>query len=340
MPNQALLDSSIAFQLDLHRFDAGTRAEIIKMLEQMQRDIIGRIANEPLTNFRATRLTVLLAEINSIVSQYYAETSTLLTIQATAASQAVAVNVTQGFAAALLPAPILPSASVLAASVETELVHGAVMKEWWLRQAADVQWRFKTEIQQGIASGEANGAIITRVKNTLQRSRANAASLVQTSISSIANGARQRVYDANTDVIDTLRWVTALDSHVCNLCAARADKLWNAGTHEPVGHSIKYQQPPIHFNDRCIIAPVAKTFAELGIDLPEPTGGTRASSVGQVPVDTTFDGFLKRRGTAFQNEVLGKGRADLWRNGKITLSDLISGNGRPLTLAQLNAKYK
>jgi hypothetical protein len=47
---------------------------------------------------------------------------------------------------------------------------------------------------------------------------------------------------------------------------------------------------------------------------------------------------LKRKGVEYQNEVLGVGRADLWRAGKITLRDLVSGSGNPLTLDQLRAK--
>jgi hypothetical protein len=37
--------------------------------------------------------------------------------------------------------------------------------------------------------------------------------------------------------------------------------------------------------------------------------------------------------------VLGKGRAELYRAGTITLQDLTNGAGRPLTLAELTTKY-
>ena len=67
--------------------------------------------------------------------------------------------------------------------------------------------------------------------------------------------------------------------------------------------------------------------------------GQRASMDGPVDRKTTFADFLERKGKAFQDDVLGPGRADLWRDGKITLQDLISGTGRPLTLAQLRSRY-
>jgi hypothetical protein len=36
--------------------------------------------------------------------------------------------------------------------------------------------------------------------------------------------------------------------------------------------------------------------------------------------------------------VLGAGKADLWRRGKITFRDLLDQNGRPLTTEELRAK--
>lgn len=40
-----------------------------------------------------------------------------------------------------------------------------------------------------------------------------------------------------------------------------------------------------------------------------------------------------------QDEQLGAGRAALWRKGTITLEQLLSLDGNPLTLAQLEKRY-
>lgn len=126
--------------------------------------------------------------------------------------------------------------------------------------------------------------------------------------------------------------------HNCNICAARADKAWSVD-HAPQGHSIAWATPPVHFNDRCVIVPETKTWRELGIDMPEPPPGMRASRDGPVPASTTFAQFLERKGAAFQDEVLGPGRAQLWRDGSISLADLVNGRGNPISLADLLAKY-
>ena len=71
--------------------------------------------------------------------------------------------------------------------------------------------------------------------------------------------------------------------------------------------------------------------------MDEPKG-TRASDLGQIPSDTSFDDFLKRHDAAYADNLLGPGRAQMWRDGKLSLSDLVSGTGRPLTLEQLAGK--
>jgi hypothetical protein len=58
-----------------------------------------------------------------------------------------------------------------------------------------------------------------------------------------------------------------------------------------------------------------------------------------VAADLSFSDFLKGKPTEFVDEMLGKGRAQLWRDGKITLSQLLDQRGNPLTLQQLRDKY-
>ena len=205
------------------------------------------------------------------------------------------------------------------------------MKAWWAKQEADVAFRFAAAVRQGIVAAETNQQIIRRVRNELAITRANAAGLVQTSVAQVANDARLAVFQANADVVPRLKWLTALDGRVCVLCIPRADKQWETETLKPIGHDMPFANPPIHFNDRCVLVGQTR-FSDRG-------HGQRASMDGPVDSKTTFNDFLERKGKAFQDDVLGPGRADLWRDGKITLQDLISGNGRPLTLAQLRARH-
>ena len=342
-----MIDATIAFALDAARVDADTRARLLPVLDRLQRELVAQLSAGNLSITERRRMNKALADARALIAEYYdqaagilsATTDGLAPVAASAAVAALESMLPPGMSAAGL------TDAYAAALAGNAIIQGATQADWWARQEADTAWRFATALRQGLAAGETNQQIIARIvgragfPGVMEISRANAAALVQTSVQTVANDARLATFDRNLDLIMKYRWLTALDGRVCPRCAARADLTWKADTHAAIGHSIAWANPPIHFNDRCVIIPETKTWAELGINLPEPPPGMRASRDGPVPASTTFAQFLERKGPAFADEVLGKGRADLWRGGKITLQDLVSGNGNPLSLAQLQAKY-
>jgi hypothetical protein len=58
---------------------------------------------------------------------------------------------------------------------------------------------------------------------------------------------------------------------------------------------------------------------------------------GSVPVESTA-AWLRRQGTAYQDDVLGPTRATMFRAGQLSPRDLVDSlSGRPLTLEELGA---
>lgn len=337
--NTVLYDQAIELGIDMERVSASSRAEIIKLIQKMQKELIAQLA-EGVTEWNKARLTKQLSDASKIIKQYYDEmagvmvdtTTTVAQVSATSTAKALGVA-TGGY----IP-PSLPSATWLETIAGNAIIQGAAQADWWARQSADTAWRFSTAVRQGLVAAETNSQIIKRVMAVMDISRKNAAALVQTSVQSVANQAKEKTAQANADIIASREWVATLDKHTCVLCAVRDGKRWKLdGT--PIGHAIPYQAPPIHFNDRCTMVDVTKTFRELGIDIDEVPRGTRASMEGQVD-DLTFEDFLKRKGTDYQDEILGKGRAQLYRDGIITFNQLLDQSGNPLTLKQLKAKYE
>lgn len=326
-----MIDPLLTFQLDLMRLDAGTRREVLEILNGLRKDLIAALAENPMSEFSAARANRLIRESDAVIARYYAQAQQELFATADELAPIVAETTRSSLQVAVSTSTVMPTASVLASVAGDALIMGATMRAWWAKQEADVAFRFAAAIRQGIAAAQTNQQIIRRVRAELDVARANAAALVQTSVAQVANDARLAVFQANADVAPSLKWLTALDGHVCPLCMARADKQWRTDTLAPIGHSIPFAGPPIHFNDRCLLVPQTR-FSKMGT-------GQRASMDGPVDRKTTFSDFLERKGKAFQDDVLGSGRADLWRDGKITLQDLISGTGRPLTLAQLRSRY-
>lgn len=102
-------------------------------------------------------------------------------------------------------------------------------------------------------------------------------------------------------------------------------------------------------NCRCTLTGVPKglddIFPGMGLDDLAADMSRRVSSSGRPGVrgtpqagSTTFSDFLARQPRAFVERVLGTRRAELYRQGKLTLTDLVSGTGRPLTLDELAAR--
>ncbi|MDE3996567.1 hypothetical protein NUS56_11830, partial [Glaesserella parasuis] len=102
---------------------------------------------------------------------------------------------------------------------------------------------------------------------------------------------------------------------------------------------VPYQRPPLHPRCRSILQLVTKSWKELGIDAEEMPSSTRASQDGPVSEQINYENWLKSKSPEQQDQVLGKGKADLWRRGVITFADMLDQSGRPLTLANLNAKF-
>lgn len=335
MLNTSLFDSTIAYYVDLQRLSVTAQKTAIDSLLQMQKELIAQLSNAD----DPARIAQQLKESDAVIKRYYESIGQESQSLASGVVQSSAQDTSSSLMAATgqqVTAGLLPTNAVLESIATDSIIQGATQKEWWSRQAVDTAWRYQTQVRQGIVNGEKLGDIVARVKDVVGVSQRNAEALVRTSIVTVANEARQATYKENSDIIKGQEWVAALDIRTCPLCAIRDGKQWTLEG-KPIGHSIPFQAPPIHFNDRCALIAVTKTPQELGIDVGELPQTLRASATGMT-TDKTFDDWLKRQPKDKIEEVLGKGKADLWINGKVTFDQLFK-NGKPLTLEQLNAKY-
>ncbi|HDL4213958.1 TPA: phage head morphogenesis protein, partial [Mannheimia haemolytica] len=129
--------------------------------------------------------------------------------------------------------------------------------------------------------------------------------------------------------------LSTLDTRTSTVCQVRDGKMWDTD-YKPIGHSLPYQRPPLHPRCRSILQLVMKDWKELGFDdVKEMPKSTRASADGQVSEKTNYEEWLSSKTPEEQDKALGKGKADLWRRGVITFSDMLDQSARPLTLKEL-----
>jgi hypothetical protein len=386
---QFLMELLLAQHVDMLRAEAEARARVMAVLVLMQRDIVSLLANAPeLSALGKAGKNALLRETNDMIAAYFGKAQLELDLVTVAETEARAVQAALAKVVDLSPGAELPagaelraaitearaaaSAEAVAASIEIRLgvalptenylrtlasdvlIQGSPAKNWWLRQAQDVQFKLANEIRMGAAQGETNAQIIKRVvgqevtakapaeggpPGIMPLARRNAAAIVQTSMQTVAAQARRKTMEVNADIANGIMQVSTLDGHTSLTCIAYSGATWDLD-YEPMGdNDLPYNGGvPRHWGCRSAETLILKTLREMGIDMDEPDPGTRASSSGQISAKTTFADYLKMKGEAYQNEVLGPGRAELFRAGKLSPRDLVDMSGRPLKLEELKEK--
>jgi len=101
-------------------------------------------------------------------------------------------------------------------------------------------------------------------------------------------------------------------------------------------------------NCRSLLLPILKSREEL-LDssiskdlresLEEQTPSKRAAMNGQVPGNTTYDGWLKKQSVEMQREILGKKKYEIWKKKGLSMADLVDQTGNPLTIKELISKW-
>ena len=141
--------------------------------------------------------------------------------------------------------------------------------------------------------------------------------------------------------------------HNSYICMALSGGAWNLDTGEPLPGSatqVPYPgRPPLHFRCRSTMTAVVKPYSAL---LKSTEDRTRYHSQlldldnekkrqldAALPINQNYAEFLSKQSVAKQREKLGPRRYQLWKDGRIGLRDLIDQSGRPLTIAELEARH-
>ena len=318
-------DQAIEFQIDLQRVSATAQAEAVRILRRLERELVAEVAGAQYTTWRKARVEAQLKEVRASIAAYYGLVLESATESISGVASASARSVVTGMGSAA----VLPAVSVIGSVAGNVVIQGASLSAWMDKQSADTAFKFSAAVRQGIVASETNQQIVRRVIDVMTVSKSGAAALVQTAVATVSTDAAKAVAAENEDIIKRIRGIETLDSRTCLRCAPLDGLEWEPdGT--PIGHSTPLPSWPIHINCRGLA---------LYRITDEPPGGSRAAKGGPVPAKTTFADWLERQSPQRQEDILGKGRAELYKSGKITLSDLVSGTGRPLTLKQLNDKY-
>ena len=270
------------------------------------------VAGEDVADLGRRDLSALLREIEAAITAAYA---TLGAEQVAAVREVLgieaewAANALRGSA---------PAQSALERLARDFLVLGAPPEQQWQRQAEQLTRRVSDAVREAHALGTPGDDLRGNLGDVLDTARREAQSLADASTTSAGNAGRAQA--ARDRGCIGFRWHAVLDQRVTTGCALRHGLLYTLDL-EPIGHSIPIERPPPrHWGCRSLL---------IGI-LRMPRATDR-------PVGS-FEDFVGGLSPDEQDDVLGVGRAALWRRGVLTKSDLVNQRGRTLTLGELRAR--
>lgn len=223
----------------------------------------------------------------------------------------------------------LPTPNRLKAIVEAQPLHGRILKPWLDGMGQATSDRVAQQIRLGISQGEGVDKIVRRVMGSegFEGSRNSARTMVRTSVNAISAQTQFETMQANADIYQGWQFGATLDSRTTLVCAELDGKVFALDDRSAA--------PPRHPNCRSVVLPATKSWKELGKDGKDYSSKTRASMDGQIAAPQNYEAYMRGKGDDFQNEVMGKTRADLWRADKLKFSDFVRNYSEVIPLSEL-----
>lgn len=385
--NEELLDRSVAHAVDLERFKSHAQQKIRAILNRARDDLKQQInvtdredlyrRLEALVNIEGKAHNESWKYLNSQLEEL-ADIEGAFWINTLTTALPVAYNFIQ------------PAGEHIYAAAMARPFQGRVLAEWAQTQEADAMRKVRDAIRLGFVEGESIPEITRRIVGTramgykdgvLEISRRNATAVVRSAVSHTAAMARERSFEANSDIVSKVYWNGTLDGRTTQVCRARDGKEYTTDG-KPIGHTLPWLGGPgrAHWQCRSVSVPGfddetvadligerpqvtdtrtrrvreidfrAQAKAEAGEEwsaLSESARRKRISeirrkwtrdNVGTAPASTTYEQWLRRQDRSMVEDILGKQKAALFLDGKVSIDKFSDRRGGELTLAQLRQR--
>ena len=329
--NDEILNALTRHQIFVLRYARGREREAEDFVSTLLLSIIGRLEDEPLTEFNRSRLQeqardyyqYLLASNADFAESFLDEMRDFAEYEADfnakTASNALAVDFSR-------VAPVQLQQAIFSDILGLEPNRGYTIRgmlDQFGREGANL---VVAQIRDSIALGETNDQLISKIRSLVPLQQRKAATIARTVTNHVAVQARTVSMKENDDVIQGYEWVATLDSRTSLICSARDGVIYRDFDKDP--------KPPAHFNCRSTITMVVNPEYDLGKDITGTRPSKGSSGTKQVSAGLTYDSWLRKQSRAFQDQVLGPSRGAMFRDG-MKLDRFIDGRGNTLTLAQL-----
>jgi SPP1 gp7 family putative phage head morphogenesis protein len=337
-------DIAVRHAVMLERLKANEALKMLPMYQELDKALRARLSTSELTTWSRKRLerllTVVDENLDDIISKAEKEFGKglreLAKFESRFESESLTQSVQNKAFEATTPSPRQAWAAATANPLTVRGVAGGQLLEGFIDNWSDKQRQMMvSRIRRGVFEGETNGQILRGIRGTvggrfregiLGQSYRQSQAMVRTAVQHVSHQARLATFQANSDLVTGYRWLSTLDNRTSEICQALSGEVFKLDDGGPL--------PPAHVNCRStIVAELDEDFDFL------KEGRTQSSQFGPVDANETYYSWLKQQPAGFQNEVLGKVKATLFRDGGLSVEEfqklVRADNYTPLTLARM-----
>ena len=213
-------------------------------------------------------------------------------------------------------------------NVSAMMILGASLRQWYSRQAGDLQFRTVQAMRQGLDASEAPAKLAERIKGGTDAAGMETAPVIATSKRAAEVIIRTAVTQIQSEITFGLAerlpasvdygWqqISILDGRTTQICKSYAFKIWTKDF-KPIGHSFPFAGGvPRHANCR------SRIVLYMLDDGPSK--------------ELTFRAWLDTLTPQQQTQIFGKNRIALWKAGKLTEQDLIRQQWQAINPEDIN----
>lgn len=288
-----------------------------------------------LTKFQKQRAQQLYAELTRLIRSGYTDITEYqlkemrgyAQVEAEVSKATAAGTLGEGSSIGVSIGLRLPKAYLT--SIAKLPIQGLNLGEWFQAQANTMSLETRRIIQQGLVEGKGTTDIARRIVADarvqgpvlLRRARNEARAVTRTTVNAVQNDAAMASYQQlPASVSDSYRIVAVRDSRTTIICLNLDGRVYRYDDPDKM-------VPPFHIGCRTGTIPLLR-----GAD-----DSLTAQKDRPLTMRSMTD-WLKAQPNGVQNDLLGVTRANLFRDGKMSLADAVDGDTRVLTLPQLRER--
>jgi hypothetical protein len=277
--SEDLVDEAIALALLLERLARYVSDDITAMIARLREDLVVLVVRKDPTSLRyeanrRARLADLVEEAQKAVSDAYvaiAKRADQHLFDVASLTQDSG-NRRLSLLLAIKGLSKLLDRESLRKARDRTMIEGATVRDWWARQSGDLQFRVQRALEgamlvetlgqqptlndlvDAVRSDEPGGLFLPVGRN--------AEGLIHSAVHAVASTVRLETAKRHPEFFRAIMHLSVLDQRTTVLCRSRANRLFALdGT--PIGHTLPFRVPPLHWRCRSHLVPVMHPYADL-----------------------------------------------------------------------------